>query len=97
MMSAIENPKMSMADLNKIEDAIKSNHATADTYQSLDNYLSFIGVKENFFLNKLKENNIDDYDDFIRQRTRRPSSPLNVLVGVALGIVSSLKTYISGK
>jgi hypothetical protein len=97
MMSAIENPKMSMADLNKIEDAIKSNHATADIYQSLDNYLSFIGVKENFFLNKLKENNIDDYDDFIRQRGRRPSSTLNVLVGVALGIVSSLKTYISGK
>jgi len=95
-MSTIENPKMSVDDLNKLEELIKANKAKSEDYESLDKYLTFLGVS-NFFLNKLNENKIDGYADFIYQRKIAPSSTLNMLVGAGLGIISVLKKHISGK
>lgn len=97
MMSTIENPKMTIEDLNNAEESIKANKAKAEDYERLDKYISFIGAPDNFLLNKLKESNVDGYEDFIYQRRVAPSSNLNMLVGTALGVISILKKHVSGK
>lgn len=96
MMSAIENPKISIDELNKLEELIKENRAKFEDYSLLDNYLSFLGI-DNFILSKLRDNKIDGYEDFIYQRKSFSSSSLNMLVGSVLGVISVLKKHISGK
>jgi hypothetical protein len=96
-MSTIENPQITLLELDKLEDKIKDNSASKDDYARIDYYTTFlIGVRD-FFLNKLKESRITSYEDFIYQRKKQSSSELNVLVGTALGMISVLKKYVTGK
>ncbi|MES2372203.1 MAG: hypothetical protein V4557_06465 [Bacteroidota bacterium] len=96
MMSAVENPKISLQDLNDLEDRIKNNRATSEDYSVLDNYLSFLGVK-NYILSTLEKHRINGYEEFIDQRKNYSSSEINMLVGSVLGVISTLKKYITGK
>jgi hypothetical protein len=95
MMSEIENPKLSIGQLNELEDLVKNNKAKAEDYEKLDNYLSFLGI-DNFILGKLKESRIDSYEDFIFER-KNNNGKLSLLVGSVLGVISTLKKHISGK
>jgi histidyl-tRNA synthetase len=96
MMSTIENPKYTTEDLNKLEHKIKENKAEVKDYEYLDNYLSFLGIP-NFLLNKLREKNIDGYAEFIYERNLNSNKSISLLVGIALGVVSTLRKYIAGK
>jgi hypothetical protein len=96
-MSTIENPQITLLELDKLEDKIKDNSATRDDYIRIDYYIKFLTGVLDFFLNKLKENKIPSYEDFIYQRKKQSSSELNVLVGTALGMISVLKKYVTGK
>ena len=96
MMGTIENPKISIEDLNNMEKRIKENTATSIDYKKLDDYLSFLGIK-NYIITKLHSSKIDDYQDFIYQRTNKNSSELNKLVGSVLGVISYIKNHILGK
>lgn len=96
MMNTIENPNVSIEYLNELEPLIKENKAKPKDYEILDNYLSFLGV-ENFILNKLKDNRINSYQEFIHLRKTKSDSAINTLVGVVFGVISTLKKYISGK
>lgn len=93
----IENPKLSIDDLNTIEDKIKKNSAVTTDYEILDNYLSFIGV-DNYILNKLREKRINNYNEFINLRKNKNSDgDINMLVGSVLGVISILKDFVAGK
>lgn len=95
-MSIIENPKISIEELNKLEERIKQNNAGPNDYDLLDSYLSFLGVK-NYIITRLREKNINSYEDFIYQRKTSQNSAVNMLVGGILGVVSYLRKHISGK
>ncbi len=97
MMSTVENPKMTLADLAKIEGDIRLNKADGEVYRRLDNYLRFIGNADDYFLNRLREGGILSYEDFINQRTRPSNYQIPYLVGIAMGVVSTIRKYISGK
>jgi hypothetical protein len=96
MMNTIENPKLSISDLNRLEDLVKNNTAKVEDYELMDNYLTFLGIND-FFLTKLKENDIEGYADFIYRRKSGSSSTINLLVGTALGVLSVLRKHILGK
>lgn len=97
MMSTIENPKLTLPDLARIEAEIRSNKASADTYRQLDNYLNFVGFAQDYFLNQLRSKGISGYEEFIDQRTRPGDNQLPYLVGMAMGIIATIRKYISGK
>ncbi|MFZ6024241.1 MAG: hypothetical protein ACOYVG_07265 [Bacteroidota bacterium] len=96
MIAEIENPQMSLIDLSSIEDKVKDNTATSTEYESLDKYLSFLGV-ENYILNALNKSLIRSYEEFITQRKNSNNSDINLLVGTVLGVISILKKHITGK
>src|ERR1700733_9243186 len=90
----IENPKISIEELNLAEEKIKNNSATNIDYENLDKYLAFIGFG-NYILNKLKEKRVNNYNEFIYLRKNKNvhSGDINMLVGSALGVVSVLKKF----
>jgi hypothetical protein len=96
MKDIIENPKITNGELNRLEYLIKKNEAKPGDYARIDNYLTFLG-RHNYFIGKLNDNRIEDYEDFIFQRKTDPRSVLNKLVGTALGMISVLKDHVAGK
>jgi hypothetical protein len=95
-----ENPKLDISTLSLLNKKIQLNSATGDDYKMLDYFLSpFFGI--DFVLNKLKENNIYSYEEYIIERTK-PISQKNravdgLILGTIMGAISVLEKYISNQ
>ncbi len=96
MMPTMENPQITLVELDRLEEQIKKNTALPKDYERLDKYLNFLGF-ENYLISKLRQSNVESFREFISRRKLGNSSNLNVLVGGVLGVLSFLRKYISGK
>ncbi len=97
-MATIENPQITMTELNALEELVKENKAQSEDYERLNSYLNFLGFG-NYLISRLKQSNINSFEDFIyiRKKGRQPLGDTNMIVGSVLGVISFLRKHISGK
>ncbi len=93
----INNPQLDVNILHQLKQKILNNSATAEDYETLDFFLSSIGFK-NYILNKLIQNGINSYQEFIDER-KKPLGQKNttvdgVLLGNILGTIPVLLNFI---
>lgn len=99
-LMTIQNPRLDIESLVSLEHKIKSNNATPDDYETLDYFISNLGVQD-YILNKLKKHGIDSYDMYILKRKDSNDSisisANGILLGTILGAITVLKDYLSKK
>jgi hypothetical protein len=95
-----QNPKLDNITLSLFKNKMQMNTASVEDYKILDYFLSpYFG--DGYILNKLKENKIFSYEEYILERTK-PISQKNravdgVILGAILGTISVLEKYMSNQ
>jgi hypothetical protein len=95
-----ENPKLDKATLALLNKKISQNEASVNDYKLLDYYLSsFLG--KDYILNKLKENNIYSFEEYILERSRpigiKNRAVDGAILGSILGSITVLDKFISNE
>ncbi len=95
-----ENLNITIDELNKIEERIEANTAKLKEYKIIESYVtSFMG--ENYFSEKLFENNFKDLETFINDRENSKDIKnyvrQSVIIGVLKAIINHYKKYLQGK
>lgn len=93
----INNPQLDVSKLHQLKTKILNNSATAEDYELLDFFLSGIGF-DNYISNKLTQNGINSYQEFIDERNKplgqKNTAVDGVLLGNILGTIPSLLNFI---
>ena len=93
---AIDNPDLSLKNLNELESKIISNLATVKDYEELDFLISAIGGNEDYIKNSLIQNGVGEFSEYIIQRSENAEGTkirLAKIYGTILGALEFLKSY----
>lgn len=95
-MMSVENPILSLKNLNDIETRIKDNTALSSEYEEIDLLVSSIGGTKNYLKDALMNNGFRSFDEFKSQRSE--ATDLNKvrtsrMLGTITGTIEFLKAY----
>jgi len=95
MVSIQENPNIDFNQLSNLESTIYSNEAIEDDYKLLDKNIAIIIGPQDYILNSMKRNGVNNYTDFIKERKKdvnyRNPSVDGILLGTIIGAIQTLK------
>ncbi len=99
MTMTAENPILSLRTLNDIELRISSNTETIKDYETLDFFLSSIGLA-GYLMGVLTRNGYSNYQQYLSDK-KNPSRPnlmaINSIYGNVNGLLIGLKNYAQSK
>ncbi len=95
-MMAVDNPVLSLKNLNDLEDKINSNVATVNDYEELDFFIAAVGGNKDYIKSAIVSNGFNDFYQYIKIKNENPDGkkiPLGIVSGTVLGAIAFLKSY----
>ena len=93
----VEKANLNLTNLSLLESKVVANEANESDYQTLEVYLSNLGVPKNYLLDLLRDKGILSYTQYIIERKNKSESQNRdangLLLGNILGAIKALKDY----
>jgi len=67
-MMAIDNPILSLKNLNDLQDKVVNNTATVSDYEEIDFFISAIGGNKDYIKNNIVDNGFSDVEQYIKTK-----------------------------
>jgi hypothetical protein len=95
-MMAIDNPILSLKNLNDLQDKVVNNTATVSDYEEIDFFISAIGGNKDYIKNSIIDNGFSDIEQYIKtkkENTEGKKVQIGIVYGTSLGALDFLKSY----
>jgi|GEM_PF-5413043 len=95
-MMAVDNPILSLKNLNDLEDKVNNNTAIVQDYEEIDFFISAVGGNKDYIKNTVIQNGFNDFYQYIKIRNENPEGKkvqLGIISGTILGAIAFLKSY----
>lgn len=93
---AVDNPILSLKNLNDLEDKIKNGLASVQDYEEIDFFIAAVGGNRDYIKNTINQQGFSDFYQYIKARNENPEGkkvPLGIIAGTVLGAIAFLKSY----
>ena len=95
-MMAIDNPILSLKNLNDLQEKVVNNTASVSDYEEIDFFISAIGGDKDYIKKSIIDNGFSDIEQYLkakRENTDGKKVQIGIVYGTCLGALDFLKSY----